>query len=135
MLSYDLPHLLGRSYPESRLYYRSFLRYYLLAYGTSFVNITAVPPGSAAGREGARPGGRPRLMSTPAAAALPLAAEPLLTPAEVGALFRVDPKTVWRWGRQGKLKPIRTAGGHSRFRESEVRALLAGDPSGQEVAP
>ena len=28
---------------------------------------------------------------------------PLLTPAEVAALFRVDPKTVTRWAQQGKL--------------------------------
>jgi excisionase family DNA binding protein len=50
----------------------------------------------------------------------------LLTPAEVAALFRVDPKTVWRWSREGRLDSIRTAGGHRRFRQSVVRALLAG---------
>jgi hypothetical protein len=37
-------------------------------------------------------------------------AEPLLTPAEVATMFRVDPKTVTRWA------------------ETEVRALLAGIP-------
>lgn len=51
--------------------------------------------------------------------------EPLLTPAEVAALFRVDPKTVTRWAKAGKLSSIRTLGGHRRYRESEVRALLA----------
>jgi excisionase family DNA binding protein len=56
-------------------------------------------------------------------------AEPLLTPAEVAALFRVDPKTVTRWAKAGKLSSIRTLGGHRRYRESEVRALLAGIPS------
>lgn len=55
-------------------------------------------------------------------------AEPLLTPAEVAALFRVDPKTVTRWAKAGKLSSIRTLGGHRRYRESEVRALLAGIP-------
>jgi len=50
----------------------------------------------------------------------------LLTPAEVAALFRVDPKTVTRWARAGKLTSLRTLGGHRRYRESEVRALLAG---------
>lgn len=50
----------------------------------------------------------------------------LLTPAEVAALFRVDPKTVTRWAKAGKLSSIRTLGGHRRYRESEVRALLAG---------
>jgi hypothetical protein len=31
------------------------------------------------------------------------APEALLTPAEVAALFRVDPKTVTRWAKAGKL--------------------------------
>jgi excisionase family DNA binding protein len=50
--------------------------------------------------------------------------EPLLTPAEVAAMFRVDPKTVTRWANAGKLTSIRTLGKHRRYRESEVRALL-----------
>jgi excisionase family DNA binding protein len=50
--------------------------------------------------------------------------EALLTPAEVAALFRVDPKTVTRWARAGKLTALRTLGGHRRYRESEVRNLL-----------
>ena len=51
----------------------------------------------------------------------------LLTPGEVAALFRVDPKTVTRWAAAGRISSIRTPGGHRRFRESEVRALLEGD--------
>lgn len=51
--------------------------------------------------------------------------ERLLTPGEVAALFRVDPKTVTRWATAGRIGSIRTPGGHRRFRESEVRALLA----------
>ncbi len=51
--------------------------------------------------------------------------EPLLTPAEVAAMFRVDPKTVTRWAKAGKLNSIRTLGGHRRYREAEVRALLS----------
>lgn len=43
-------------------------------------------------------------------------------------MFRVDPKTVTRWAKAGKLSAIRTLGGHRRYRESEVRALLAGIP-------
>ena len=54
--------------------------------------------------------------------------EPLLTPAEVATMFRVDPKTVTRWAKAGKLTSIRTLGGHRRYRETEVRALLAGIP-------
>lgn len=50
--------------------------------------------------------------------------EVLLTPAEVASLFRVDPKTVSRWAKAGKLTSIRTLGGHRRYKESEVKALL-----------
>jgi excisionase family DNA binding protein len=48
----------------------------------------------------------------------------LLTPAEVAAMLRVDPKTVTRWARGGKLSSIRTPGGHRRYSESEVRGFL-----------
>jgi excisionase family DNA binding protein len=58
--------------------------------------------------------------------ARPTESEALLTPAEVAAMFRVDPKTVTRWAKAGKLSSIRTLGGHRRYRESEVRELLAG---------
>ncbi|MGH9069019.1 MAG: BldC family transcriptional regulator [Acidimicrobiales bacterium] len=58
--------------------------------------------------------------------------EALLTPAEVAAMFRVNPKTVTRWARSGKLTAIRTLGGHRRFRASEVEHRLAGaDLDGQ----
>ena len=50
--------------------------------------------------------------------------EVLLTPAEVASLFRVDPKTVTRWAKAGKLTAIRTLGGHRRYRQSEVQSLL-----------
>jgi len=50
--------------------------------------------------------------------------EVLLTPAEVASLFRVDPKTVTRWAKAGKLTAIRTLGGHRRYRQSEVHSLL-----------
>ncbi len=53
--------------------------------------------------------------------------EALLTPSEVATLFRVDPKTVTRWAKAGKLTSIRTLGGHRRYRESEVRSLLEGN--------
>ena len=62
-------------------------------------------------------------------------AEPLLTPAEVAAMFRVDPKTVTRWAKAGKLTSIRTLGGHRRYRESEVRALLTGQIPQQRAEP
>lgn len=52
--------------------------------------------------------------------------EALLTPSEVAIMFRVDPKTVTRWAKAGKLTSIRTLGGHRRYREAEVRTLLGG---------
>jgi len=62
--------------------------------------------------------------------------EPLLTSGQVAALFRVDTKTVARWASNGWIGSIRTPGGHRRFRETEVLALLgegagpAGSPTG-----
>ena len=53
---------------------------------------------------------------------------------------RLDPKTVTRWASAGRIGSIRTPGGHRRFRESEVRALLRGEaadvavPAQQTVA-
>ena len=52
--------------------------------------------------------------------------EKFLTPAEVAEMFRVDPKTVTRWARLGKLTSVRTLGGHRRYRQTEVLALLKG---------
>lgn len=48
----------------------------------------------------------------------------LLTPSEVARRFKVDPKTVTRWAKAGKLSSIRTLGGHRRFKASEVEALI-----------
>lgn len=59
-----------------------------------------------------------------------LQTEPLLTPAEVATAFRVDPKTVTRWAKSGKLTSVRTPGGHRRYRKSEVRRLLSGESQG-----
>jgi excisionase family DNA binding protein len=48
----------------------------------------------------------------------------LMTTAEVAAAFRVDPKTVTRWAKKGKLTSIRTLGGHRRYKREEVLALV-----------
>ncbi len=53
--------------------------------------------------------------------------EVLLTPSEVAKLFRVDPKTVTRWAKAGKITAIRTLGGHRRYRQSEVLALMSNE--------
>ena len=51
-------------------------------------------------------------------------ADELLTPAEVAVMFRVNPKTVTRWARSGKISAVRTLGGHRRFRATEIRRFL-----------
>jgi excisionase family DNA binding protein len=48
----------------------------------------------------------------------------LLTPGEVAVMFRVNPKTVTRWARAGRISAVRTLGGHRRFRASEIRRFL-----------
>ena len=53
-----------------------------------------------------------------------MAENELLTPAEVAAMFRVNPKTVTRWARAGRISAVRTLGGHRRFRADEIRKLL-----------
>lgn len=50
----------------------------------------------------------------------------LMTPAEVAAVFSVDPKTVTRWAQAGKLRWVRTPGGHRRYSREQVEALLNG---------
>jgi len=52
--------------------------------------------------------------------------EKLLTGAECAALWRVDPATITRWARQELIPCVRTPGGRRRYRESEMRALIAG---------
>ena len=48
----------------------------------------------------------------------------LLTPSEVAVMFKVNPKTVTRWARAGKISAVRTLGGHRRFRASEIQRCL-----------
>lgn len=48
----------------------------------------------------------------------------LLTPGQVAELFNVNPKTVTRWARAGKITAIRTLGGHRRFKAAEIHAFL-----------
>ncbi|PRX98161.1 BldC family transcriptional regulator [Allonocardiopsis opalescens] len=48
----------------------------------------------------------------------------LMTAQEVARLFRVHPKTVTSWARQGRLPYIRTLGGHRRYVAEDVHKLL-----------
>ena len=48
----------------------------------------------------------------------------LLTPQEVAQAFRVDPKTVRLWAQEGRLRWVRTLGGHRRYFKADVQRLL-----------
>ena len=52
----------------------------------------------------------------------------LLTVNQVAKLLNVWPETVRRWDNTGQLSSVRTPGGHRRYRESQVLALL-GEPA------
>ena len=47
-----------------------------------------------------------------------------LRTAEVADILHVSPKTVSRWAKEGKLPFVRTLGGHRRYPDSEIRALV-----------
>lgn len=55
--------------------------------------------------------------------------DPVLTPGEVARMFRVDPKTVTRWAKAGRIPSIKTPGGQHRFRQSVIAGLLKGEAS------
>ena len=69
-------------------------------------------------RDGRRPAAAPDLAST----------SDFLLPSEVAVIFRVDRKTVTRWGKSGRLPSVRTPGGHHRFPADAVLALV-GNPT------
>lgn len=48
----------------------------------------------------------------------------IMTPGQVAAIFKVDPKTVTRWALAGKLSSVKTPGGHRRFFRHEIETLL-----------
>jgi excisionase family DNA binding protein len=48
-----------------------------------------------------------------------------LRSAEVAAILQVSPKTIARWAQHGLLPHQRTLGGHRRYPEPAIRALLA----------
>jgi excisionase family DNA binding protein len=47
-----------------------------------------------------------------------------LYPSQVAKLLQVSPKTVTRWAKEGKLPFLKTLGGHRRYPEPEIRALV-----------
>jgi len=52
----------------------------------------------------------------------------ILLPREVARILRVDPKTVTRWAKDGKIGSFRTPGGHRRFYAAEVTAWAGTKP-------
>lgn len=50
--------------------------------------------------------------------------EKLLTSHQAAKLLNVWPHTIRRWEREGKLKPLRTPGGHRRYKELQIMALI-----------
>jgi len=50
--------------------------------------------------------------------------EKLLTTHQAAKLLNVWPHTLRRWEREGKFKPLRTPGGHRRYKESQIMALI-----------
>lgn len=59
----------------------------------------------------------------------------LLTPAEVGTKLRLDPKTVTRWAQKGYLDYIKTLGGHRRYPEAQIQAMLGEPDPGPLLTP
>lgn len=53
-------------------------------------------------------------------------AERMMTPKEVAATFGVHVKTITRWAKDGRLRSIRTLGGHRRYDRQQVTELLRG---------
>lgn len=48
-----------------------------------------------------------------------------LYPAEAAALFPASTRALRTWAKAGLISSHRTPGGHRRYRETEVRALVA----------
>jgi excisionase family DNA binding protein len=55
---------------------------------------------------------------------LPQDDDDLLKPREVAEIFGVRTTTIARWARDGRLTPVRTPGGHRRYRLAAIRALI-----------
>lgn len=73
--------------------------------------------------------GEPTLLMCPLEVVMyasPRSPEVLLTPRQAAAVLYVAPKTVTRWAVTGRIPCIRTPGGHRRYKESDVLAIMSG---------
>jgi excisionase family DNA binding protein len=59
-----------------------------------------------------------------AASTAEAACQPMLTTDQAAKVLGVNRKTVWRAASQGRIDSLLTPGGHRRFREADIRALL-----------
>jgi excisionase family DNA binding protein len=55
----------------------------------------------------------------------------LLTPTQVALRFRVNPKTIARWAKEGRLPHIKTLGGHRRYPQKWMQELF--DDAAREI--
>jgi excisionase family DNA binding protein len=56
----------------------------------------------------------------------------LLRPREVAALLGVNPTTIARWAREGRISPLLTPGGHRRYSPADIRRILgSAEPPGK----
>lgn len=59
----------------------------------------------------------------------------MISTKRLARLVGVEPETVRRWVRAGKVTPAgQTPGGHYRFRREQAEELLAGPPNMSELA-
>ena len=61
--------------------------------------------------------------------------ERFLAPSEAADLFGVDPKTLARWEKEGKLSAMRTSGGHRRYRYSDLQQAMHRPSPAPQRAP
>ena len=52
---------------------------------------------------------------------------------EVALLFQVSERAVTDWARKGRIRSVRTPGGHRRYPASEVRSLLQASGQGDLI--
>jgi excisionase family DNA binding protein len=52
---------------------------------------------------------------------------------EVALLFQVSERAVTDWARKGRIRSVRTPGGHRRYPASHVRALLQASGQGDLI--